>query len=130
MANSDLKSIGPYRILGVLGRGGMATVYRANQPSLDREVAVKVMTREYASEPTFLERFRLEARAVAGLDHPNILTVHDFGEENGLPYFVTQLLDGGTLRERIGRPLEPRLAAVILSQVASALEYAHERGII
>jgi serine/threonine protein kinase len=130
MATSELKTIGPYEIRGVLGRGGMATVYRAYQASLDREVAVKVMANQFADDPTFMERFRREARSIAKLDHPNILAVYDFGQDGNVPYIVTQLLEGKTLRERLGHPLDPRVAAKINSQIGAALEYAHERGLV
>ena len=88
---------GRYELRAVLGRGGMAAVYRAHQAALGRDVAVKVIAPALASDPAFVERFRREARIVAGLRHPNILTVHDFGEDNGLLYLATELIEGGTL---------------------------------
>jgi serine/threonine-protein kinase len=132
MAAEELKRIGQYEIRDVLGKGGMAVVYRAYQPNLDREVAIKVMSSKFADDPTFLERFRREARAIANLEHPNILAVYDFGEENGTPYIVTKLVRGKTLRERLvdRQPLDPRVAAHITSQIASALQYAHDHGIV
>jgi serine/threonine protein kinase len=130
MAAEELKRIGQYEIREVLGQGGMAKVYRAYQPNLDREVAIKVMSSKFADDPTFLERFRREARAIANLEHPNILAVYDFGEENNTPYIVTKLVRGKTLREQLGQPLEPRLAAQYVSQIASALQYAHDHGIV
>ncbi len=125
--------IGPYQIRGVLGKGGMAIVYRAYQPSLAREVAVKVITTAYTENPTFIERFQREARAIANLRHPNILTVHDFGQDppTSQYYIVTELLEGGTLRERLtGQPLDLNVVASLLNQVAGALDYAHEAGIV
>ena len=130
MADEELKQIGQYQIRGVLGRGGMATVYRAYQPSLDREVAVKVMSSQFANDPGFLERFRREARAIGGLRHPNILAIYDSGQDGETPYIVTELLEGKTLRERLGQPLDLKVTSQIIQQVASALEYAHEHGII
>src|SRR4051812_43817455 len=81
LSTDNLKQIGPYEIRGVIGRGGMATVYRAFQPSLAREVAIKVIISNYTHDPSFVERFQREARAIASLRHPNILTIHDFGQD-------------------------------------------------
>ncbi|MBN9390645.1 MAG: protein kinase [Chloroflexi bacterium] len=123
--------IGPYEILGVLGRGGMATVYKAYQSSLDRNVAIKVIAERYASDPTFAERFRREARSIARLHHPNILTVHDAGEDNGLLYIVMELVEGDTLRDEMNRqPLSLERSAKVLNQVGAALNYANKQGII
>src|SRR6266568_1311289 len=97
-------SLGPYRIVEQIGRGGMATVYKAYQPSLSRHVAIKVLPAFFVEDPNFLERFRQEAKAVASLDHPNILPIYDFDEEDGLAYIVTKLVDGGTLSDKIGPP--------------------------
>ncbi len=130
MATGELKRIGQYEVREVIGRGGMATVYRAYQPNLNREVAIKVVLEQYADNPNFMERFRIEARSIAGLDHPNILAIYDFGQENNVPYIVTQLVPGGTLRDRLGLPLDLRLSAKIITQLANALEYAHERGFV
>src|SRR5712692_1622363 len=94
-------TLGNYKILAPLGQGGMARVYRARQEKLDREVAVKVLPPWYAADRSFVERFNLEARLVAGLSHPNIVTVHDAGEQNGHLYIVMQLVDGGTLKSRL-----------------------------
>ncbi len=91
--------LGPYEIQGLLGAGGMGEVYRALDPRLGREVAVKVLPEEVGRDPDRLARFEREARAVAALNHPNILTVHDVGTHEGTPYVVTELLDGETLRE-------------------------------
>src|ERR1700681_3905769 len=96
---------GRYEIVEPLGRGGMATVYRAYQASLDRYVAIKVLPAFFAEEEGFRERFRREAVAVAQLRHPNILTVFDYGEEQGVAYLVSELVDGGTLADRLGKPL-------------------------
>lgn len=121
---------GRYELLAVLGRGGMATVYRARQPALDRFVAVKVIAPSFASEPNFVERFRREARTVARLHHPHILTIHDFGDDAGLLYLVTELIEGGTLRDYLRGPLPIPSALAILEQVGAALDYAHQQGIV
>lgn len=121
---------GRYELLAVLGRGGMATVYQARQPALDRLVAVKVIAPSFASEPNFVERFRREARTVARLHHPHILTIYDFGDDAGLLYLVTELIEGGTLRDYLRGPLPIPSALAILEQVGAALDYAHQQGII
>src|ERR1700737_4856443 len=92
-------TLGNYKILAPLGQGGMAHVYRANQENLNREVAVKVLPPWYAADRNFVDRFNLEARLVARLSHPNIVTIHDFNEHNGHLYIVMQLVDGGTLKQ-------------------------------
>src|SRR5205823_14036415 len=97
--------LGQYRIVEQVGRGGMATVYKAFQPALDRHVAVKVLPGFYAEDPQFLERFRQEARTVSQLRHPNILAVFDLGEQDGVTYMVSELLPGGTLELLLGEPL-------------------------
>lgn len=107
MAAGEIKQIGQYEIKGVLGRGGMATVYRAYQPSLDREVAIKVMSSQFSGDTTFQERFRREARAIGILRHPNILAVYDFGQEGATPYLITELMEGKTLREPHGESTRP-----------------------
>jgi predicted Ser/Thr protein kinase len=126
------RTLGNYQIVEELGRGGMAVVYRAYQPSLNRYVALKVLPPQLAFDPQFVERFVREARAAAGLRHPNIVVVHDVGEQEGLYYIVMEYLEGRTLKEVIeqeGR-LPPARVAHILEQVANALDYAHERGFI
>ena len=95
--------LGPYEMLAPLGAGGMGEVYRALDPRLGREVAVKVLPEAVAKDPERLRRFEKEARAVGALNHPNILTVHDVGTHDGSPYVVTELLEGETLREVLVR---------------------------
>ena len=95
--------LGPYEVLDLLGAGGMGEVYRARDPRLGREVAIKVLSRDVTSDADRLARFEREARAVAALNHPNILTVHDVGTHEGVPYVVTELLSGETLRELLRR---------------------------
>ncbi len=129
-------TLGNYRILAPLGQGGMARVYRARQENLDREVAVKVLPPWFAADRNFVERFNLEAKLVARLSHPNIVTVHDASEHKGHLYIVMQLVDGGTLKQRMDQLQEQRKtmdvaeATRIFTQLASALNYAHEHGII
>src|ERR1700738_4725804 len=94
-------TLGNYRVLSTLGQGGMARVYKAYQENLERDVAIKVLPPWYAADRNFVERFNLEARLVARLSHPNIVTVHDANEQNGHLYIVMQLIDGGTLKQRI-----------------------------
>ena len=128
--------LGNYRVLAPVGQGGMARVYRAHQENLDREVAIKVLPPWFAADRSFVERFNLEARLVARLSHPNIVTVHDADEQNGNLYIVMQLVDGGTLKNRTDhlrsqrRVMDVTEATRIYSQLASALNYAHEAGII
>lgn len=125
------KTLNQYRILGPLGEGGMAAVYKAYQASMDREVAIKVLPRQYAAQPGFLERFQREAKVIASLEHPHIIPVHDFGESEGYTYLVMRYLTGGTLAQRLGHgPLAPAEATRLISQIASALDYAHERNVI
>ena len=92
---------GPYEVVSLLGEGGMGQVYRARDPRLGREIAIKVLPQESSSNADALARFEREARAVASLSHPNILAVHDFGSERGTFYVVTELLEGETLRKRL-----------------------------
>jgi len=125
------QTLGGYRILEQIGRGGMATVYKAFQPSLDRNVAIKVLPPYFAEQDdTFLKRFRLEARAVAALRHPNILVVHDYGEQDGTTFIIMEYVEAGTLTDRLGRPMPLPEIEVLLRQVAASLAYAHEKGII
>jgi serine/threonine-protein kinase len=132
MSNLTLSTLGPYRLLSLLGVGGMAEVYRAHDPRLDREVAIKVLPFDLAKQPGFLERFRREARVVARLDHPNIMPIYDFGEEDGVMYVVMPLIEGGTLRDRIAArgTCSLREAASILYQVAQALHEAHQHALV
>jgi serine/threonine protein kinase/tetratricopeptide (TPR) repeat protein len=123
--------LGRYEILGPLGAGGMGEVYRARDFELEREVAVKVLPEAVSRDPSRLERFRREARAVARLAHPNILEIWDFGESEGLVYAVTELLEGDSLRSRLERrPVGWLEARTIAVAVAEGLAAAHEKGII
>src|SRR5215467_91063 len=122
--------VGPYQIMEQVGRGGMATVFKAYQPALERVVALKVLPDVLAEDPQFRERFRREAVAIAKLHHPNILTVYDHGEYEDQLYIVTEFVEGGTFANELGRPLRMSRATRVLQSIAAALDYAHERGIL
>src|SRR5205814_2702361 len=123
-------TLGGYQIGERIGAGGMAAVYRGVQTSLNREVAIKVLPAHYASDPSFVERFKQEAISVASLRHPNILSVFDYGEQNGIIYMVTEYLPGGTLELRLGPPLPLDQVIAFAAPLASALDYAHSRGTV
>lgn len=126
-----MEQLGSYRILSEIGRGGMAVVYKAIQPSLDRHVALKALPRSYSSDPEFSARFKQEALAAASLTHPNIVTIYDAGEADGVPFIVMELVDGPALTALLSSgPLRPAQVRDIAGQVASALSYAHARGIV
>jgi serine/threonine protein kinase len=118
-------------ILGLLGRGGMGVVYKARQRDLDRVVALKILPPPGNLDPAFAERFTREARALARLEHPGIVAVHDFGQSDGLCYLVLQFVDGANLRQllRAGQ-LGPAEALRIVPQICAALQYAHEQGVV
>ena len=124
--------LGPYRIITQIGRGGMATVYKAYQPSVDRYVAIKVLPSQLAESREFATRFQQEARIIAKLEHPHILPVFDYGESEGVAYFVMRYMDAGTLKEKMieGRPLPLQEIDRLFTQLAEALSYAHSHGII
>ena len=123
--------LGPYEIVSPLGAGGMGEVYRARDARLSREVAIKLLPPELAGNPERLQRFEQEARLVGTLNHPNVLAVYDIGNADGVPYLVSELLEGQTLRERLrGIPLGQRKAVEIAVQIAHGLAAAHERGIV
>ncbi|HQR46780.1 MAG TPA: serine/threonine-protein kinase, partial [Thermoanaerobaculia bacterium] len=125
------RMLGRYRLEDLLGRGGMAEVWRAEDTKLGRAVAVKVIHDEHAGDRNFVERFLREARVVASLEHPNILPVFDFGEEEGLPFLVMPFLEGGTLRDRMqAGPAPLAKAALWIGQLAGALDAAHEAGVL
>ncbi len=124
---------GPYRIIEPLGRGGMATVYRAYEPKLDRYVALKVLPREFLHDPNFAKRFRQEAQVIAKLEHPNIIPIYayDIEEAEGIPWMAMRLVAAGALSELIRRERLPLAGSVaILRGVADALDYAHGKGIV
>jgi serine/threonine protein kinase len=125
------EKISRYQILREIGRGGMAAVYLAHDPNFQREVAVKVLLRESLDDTALIERFLREARAIASLEHPAIVPVYDFGEEDGRPFLVMRYLSGGSLAERIRRgPFPIAEAAGILLRIGGALDAAHAKGIV
>jgi Tol biopolymer transport system component len=134
MSLTSATRLGPYEILGALGAGGMGEVYRARDVRLGREVAIKILPIEFRNDPDRLLRFEQEARAAAALNNPYILAVHDIGEHEGLNYFVSELLEGGTLRDALAGPsprrLPARKAVEYATQVARGLAAAHDRGIV
>jgi len=131
---SDLigHKLGQYEITGLVGKGGMSTVYLARQGSVGRTVAVKVLPPHLMHDDSFLKRFQREVQAVARMQHPRIIPVHDYGEEQGVPYIVMAHIEGGSLSERIKAqgplPLDETLRLV--AQIAEGLDYAHNQGVI
>ena len=132
--NSPLRAgvrLGRYEIRSAIGAGGMGEVYSARDTQLGRDVAVKVLPSSFSSDVDRLSRFQQEACAAGALNHPNILIVHDIGAHNGSPYVVSELLQGETLRKRIGgTPLAQRRAIDYGLQIAHGLAAAHEKGIV
>jgi tRNA A-37 threonylcarbamoyl transferase component Bud32 len=126
------KTLGQYRLVEPIGKGGMATVYKAFQESMGRYVAIKVLPRQFTHDEAFLTRFEREARVIAQLEHRSILPVHDFGEEDGIPYIVMRYVEGGTVYDLIRRAgsLDLEQTTHIVGQVADALDFAHQQGII
>jgi hypothetical protein len=125
------EQLGPYQIIAPLGAGGMGEVYRARDARLGREVALKVLPPEHASDAHRRERFEREAKAVAALEHPNILALHDVGSDHDRPYVVFELVEGQTLLQKLGRgPLPVRKAVEYAVQVCRGLAAAHSRGIV
>ncbi|MCG8587613.1 MAG: serine/threonine protein kinase [Pirellulales bacterium] len=125
------RAFGDYNLVEELGRGGMGVVYRGRQSSLDRTVAIKMISRGRLASSEDLARFRAEAEATAKLDHPAIVPVYEVGEHAGQPYFSMKYIAGETLSDRLADgPLPPREAARLLSRVARAIEFAHARGIL
>jgi serine/threonine protein kinase len=131
MADLSGKIFGQYQLIEPISSGGMATVYKAYQPGLDRVVAIKVLPEFLLNQPGFLERFKIEAQAIAKLDHPHILPVYDYGEAERTPYLVMKYVPGGTLKDFMAHgPIDPRQTAPLLRQMAEALEHAHQQGVI
>src|SRR3954447_8982378 len=119
--------LGPYEILSAIGAGGMGEVYRARDPRLGRDVAIKILPLVFSADVDRLRRFEQEARAAATLNHPNILAVFDIGSEDGAPFIVSELLEGATLRDR--GPVPVRKAIAYAMAIARGLAAAHEKGI-
>lgn len=124
------QTLGAYRLVERLGQGGMATVYKGYEAALDRYVAVKVLPQFFASDPSFTQRFRREAKAIAQLNHPNIIPIYSYGEQSGITYLVMQFVEGGTLKHERGQTHSPEEALRLLLPIARALGYAHGRGIV
>lgn len=123
--------LGRYEIVAALGVGGMGEVYRARDERLQRDVAIKVLCQEASADPDLQRRFALEARSASALNHPNILTVHDVGMEGGIPYIVSELVDGEPLGALIARGKVPvRKVLDVAVQVADGLAAAHQAGIV
>ena len=120
-----------YEILGELGRGGMGVVYKASQHGLGRPVALKMVLSGAHAGAADLARFRIEAEAIARLQHPNIVQIHEVGEHGGLPFFSLEYCGGGSLEDRLqGTPLTPREAAALVERLARAMHAAHEKGVL
>lgn len=131
MTLSPGENVGPYRIVEQLGSGGMATVFKAYHPGLDRYVAIKVLHAAFKADPQFFERFQREARIVAKLEHPNIIPVHDFNEHHGEPYLVMRFVEGDTMKPAMhGQPLPPAEVLRLMRPVCQALSYAHRQGVL
>jgi serine/threonine protein kinase/Tfp pilus assembly protein PilF len=125
------ENIGPYRLLEQLGQGGMATVFKAYHPALDRYVAIKALHPALTNEPNFLARFQREAQVVARLEHPNIVPVYDYSEYEGRPYLVMKYIEGETLKARLKRgPLDRTELGAVVDSVGAALSYAHQQGVL
>jgi len=125
------ENVGSYRIIEKLGQGGMATVFKAYHPSLDRYVAIKVLHPAFKEDPQFLERFTREARVVARLEHPNIVQVYDFAEHEGQPYLVMKYIEGETLKARLQRgPLSKDEAIKTIRAIGISISYAHKQGVL
>ncbi len=125
------KTIGGYEIQDVIGRGGMATVFRAHQVSMNRSVAVKVLPEQYVKDDTYIQRFNQEVAIVSKLEHRNIVPVHDYGEYNGLPYIVMRYMPGGSVDDLLkDGSIELETVADIIDQIAPALDYAHGKHVL
>ena len=127
-----MKRLGKYEIIGELGRGAMGIVYQARDPIISRKVALKTITTNIAGDPNLLQRFYREAQSAGGLQHPNIITIYDMGEEGGLPYIAMELVEGENLEQVISSALELPLSLKLGYgvQACRALDYAHKRGIV
>lgn len=117
-------------VLEIIGQGGMGVVFKARQPRLDRCVALKILTPHLASQPGFAERFTREARALARLNHPNIVAVYDFGESGGFFYLLMEFVDGVNLRQAIRAGVRPEQALALVPRLCEALQFAHDKGVL
>src|SRR5437899_3728422 len=125
------KAFPQLEILDLLGQGGMGFVFKARQPKLERVVALKILPQSLAADPAFAERFAREGRMLARLNHPNIVTIHDFGQANGFFYLLMEFVDGVNLRQamKVGR-FTPAQALAIVPKICEALQFAHNEGIL
>src|SRR6266581_4197541 len=131
MSLSPGARVGPYEVQSPLGAGGMGEVYRARDTRLGREVAIKVLSEEVASDPSRLKRFEKEARSASALNHPNIVTIYDIGSADSVSYIAMEKVDGKTLREILfSGPLPMKRLLQIAPQIADGLARAHEAGIV
>lgn len=131
MTLQEGENVGPYRVISQLGQGGMATVYKAYHPQLDRYVALKMMHQAFLEDPNFLARFQREAQIVAQLEHPHIVPVYDFNEHKGQPYLIMKFIEGKTLKhQQAARALTLETIVEIMTAVAGALSYAHRKGVL
>jgi serine/threonine protein kinase len=131
MAINSGQMIGQYRVLEFLGQGGMASVYKAHHPKLDRVVAIKMIHPQYVTDANFIGRFEREAQIVAKLEHPNIVPVYDASEQDGMPYIVMKYIEGKTLKDVLNDgALEDADTLHVITQIAAALDYAHGRGVL
>jgi len=124
------ETLGQYKLTKELGKGGFATVYRALQPTLNRDVAIKVLHPEFIRDERALRRFKREALAVARLHHTNIVGVYDYGEHEGRAYLVMEYIAGSTLKSRLGKPASLELTVSVIGAVGAALDYAHSKGVV
>jgi len=126
------KTLGSYQLVEQIGQGGMATVFKAYQPSMDRYVAIKILPSHFTQDATFVARFTQEARVLARLEHPHILPVYDYGEQEGITYLVMRYIEAGTLHDLIAQQgtLNLREVVRLMGQVGRALGYAHDQGVI
>jgi len=131
MALTQGQTVGPYQVIGQLGHGGMATVYKAYHPRLDRYVAIKVMHKAFTEDAGFIARFEREAQIVAKLEHPHIVPVYDFDELDGQPYLVMKFIEGQTLKKVLSDgPMPLNEIIRVMDDMAGALTYAHQHGVL
>lgn len=132
LPTNAVTNVGGYKNLELIARGGMGEVYKARHPNLNRTVAIKVLSAYFKDDPSFNKRFAREARAMAQLRHPNIITIHDFGDQGGLPFIVMEYLTGDTLSQILAKQARLSLdeGLPLLQDLASALDYAHQQGVI